>query len=66
MTVQMGTPPRDFLILIDSGSADLWVGGEGCQFSSVQGADCVSQSDQLMFATLIPLDMQGNHTFLGT
>jgi hypothetical protein len=30
-TVQMGTPPRDFLILMDSGSADLWVGAENCQ-----------------------------------
>jgi len=29
-TVQMGTPPRDFLILMDSGSADLWVGSENC------------------------------------
>lgn len=29
-TVQMGTPPRDFLILMDSGSADLWVGSETC------------------------------------
>lgn len=37
-TVQMGTPPRDFQVLMDSGSADLWVGGEGCQ--SVQGTAC--------------------------
>ncbi|KAH9057800.1 acid protease [Lactarius vividus] len=37
-TVQMGTPPRDFLILMDSGSADLWVGAEGCQ--SAEGTDC--------------------------
>ena len=29
--VQIGTPPRDFQILMDSGSADFWVGGEGCQ-----------------------------------
>ncbi|GLB40483.1 putative acid protease [Lyophyllum shimeji] len=29
-TVQIGTPPRDFLLLMDSGSADLWVGAEGC------------------------------------
>jgi len=37
-TVQMGTPPQDFLILMDSGSADLWVGSEDCQ--SEQGGDC--------------------------
>jgi len=29
--IQMGTPPQDFLILMDSGSADLWVGSEDCQ-----------------------------------
>ncbi|TFY61682.1 hypothetical protein EVG20_g6965 [Dentipellis fragilis] len=37
-TVQMGTPPRDFLILMDSGSADLWVGSENCQ--SEAGGGC--------------------------
>jgi hypothetical protein len=37
-TVQMGTPPRDFLILMDSGSADLWVGAENCQ--SENGGGC--------------------------
>jgi hypothetical protein len=41
-TVQMGTPPRDFKVLMDSGSADLWVGAEGCQ--SVNGTSCVSSS----------------------
>lgn len=37
-TVQMGTPPRPFLILMDSGSADLWVGGEKCK--SQAGGGC--------------------------
>ncbi|KAF7327456.1 Acid protease [Mycena kentingensis (nom. inval.)] len=37
-TVQMGTPPKPFLILMDSGSADLWVASEICQ--SVAGGDC--------------------------
>ena len=55
-TVQMGTPPRDFKVLMDSGSADLWVGAEGCQSSETPGADCVRDSDQLAFAPLISLD----------
>lgn len=37
-TIQMGTPPRNFLILMDSGSADLWVGSETCQ--SQGGGGC--------------------------
>jgi len=36
----IGTPSRKFSILMDSGSADFWVGGETCQSSSVPGADC--------------------------
>ncbi|KLO12797.1 acid protease [Schizopora paradoxa] len=37
-TVQIGTPPRNFNILMDSGSADFWVGAENCQ--SQQGGGC--------------------------
>jgi len=37
-TVQMGTPPQNYLILMDSGSADLWVASEACQ--STAGGDC--------------------------
>ncbi len=37
-TIQMGTPPRDFLILMDSGSSDFWVGGEDCQTVSTTSA----------------------------
>lgn len=44
-SVQMGNPPREFKLLMDSGSADLWVGAEGCQ--SVTGGDCVSFTSDL-------------------
>lgn len=37
-TIQMGTPPQDYLILMDSGSADLWVGAENC--ASENGGGC--------------------------
>jgi hypothetical protein len=37
-TIQIGTPPRDFSILMDSGSADFWVGSEECQ--STDGGGC--------------------------
>jgi Eukaryotic aspartyl protease len=37
--IEMGTPPRSFNLLADSGSADLWVGAEGCV--STNGTDCV-------------------------
>jgi hypothetical protein len=38
-TAQIGTPPRDFRFLMDSGSADLWVGSETCTNSDT-GGDC--------------------------
>ena len=43
-TFLLGTPPRVFQILVDSGSADLWVGAEGC-FSD-EGGNCVSKTGQ--------------------
>jgi hypothetical protein len=35
-TIQIGTPPRDFRVIMDSGSADLWVGAEECTTVEVQ------------------------------
>lgn len=37
-TVQIGNPPRAFSILMDSGSADFWVGSENC--TSTDGGGC--------------------------
>ncbi|ESK92322.1 aspartic peptidase a1 [Moniliophthora roreri MCA 2997] len=40
-TVELGTPSRDFRLLMDSGSADLWVGGENCRTDEAGGGgDC--------------------------
>jgi len=36
--VQLGTPPSNYLLLMDSGSADTWVGSENCQ--STAGGGC--------------------------
>ncbi|KAI0032521.1 aspartic peptidase domain-containing protein [Vararia minispora EC-137] len=30
-TVQLGTPPKNFNVIMDSGSADFWVAGDNCQ-----------------------------------
>lgn len=39
----MGTPPRDFKLLMDSGSSDLWVGAEQCA-EAVQQAAAAARS----------------------
>ncbi|TFK27178.1 acid protease [Coprinopsis marcescibilis] len=36
--VKIGTPPRSFNLLMDSGSADMWVGSESCRGDD--GGDC--------------------------
>lgn len=39
-TIEVGTPPRKFSLIMDSGSADFWIGGEGCKtINSTE--DCV-------------------------
>ncbi|KAJ6496455.1 aspartic peptidase A1 [Mycena vitilis] len=37
-TFFLGTPPQPFRLLVDSGSADMWVGGEQCRGDD--GGDC--------------------------
>ncbi|KAG7089862.1 hypothetical protein E1B28_011506 [Marasmius oreades] len=40
-SVEFGAPAREFRLLMDSGSSDLWVGGEGCQTDQEGGGgDC--------------------------
>lgn len=61
-TIQMGTPPRDFLILMDSGSSDFWVGGENCQTVSTTSAadnvdNCVCFHPSLSSKMIIELLM---------
>lgn len=36
--IQIGTPARDFRVLMDSGSADFWVGSDNCQAQG--GGNC--------------------------
>ncbi|KAJ7722740.1 acid protease [Mycena maculata] len=60
-TIQLGTPPQNYLILMDSGSADFWVPSEACQ--STAGGDCGnhltlgSQSSSSFVATTNPFQV---------
>lgn len=43
-TIQIGTPPKDFTIKMDSGSADFWVGSEESCVTMNGTSNCVSLS----------------------
>jgi len=75
-TVSIGTPPRDFNVIMDSGSADFWVGSENCQAIQEQtggggggsqrrsgGGGAAAQSGQ---DGASGAEGCGNHTFLGS
>ncbi|KZS92656.1 acid protease [Sistotremastrum niveocremeum HHB9708] len=57
--IQIGTPPRNFLLLMDSGSADLWVGSENCQSSA--GGGCGNHT--FLGSTSSSSFQQGDTTF---
>ncbi|PPQ83461.1 hypothetical protein CVT25_007052 [Psilocybe cyanescens] len=64
VVIKMGSPARNFNVLVDSGSADLWVGAEGCRGDD--GGSCVSPFTLIgLRSSLIGVDCQGNHTLLG-
>jgi len=78
--VQIGTPPRNFEILMDSGSADFWVGAENCQTQGAAGqgagqtqaANAISRRAKGQKAgggngnAAATGNTCGNHQFLGT
>jgi len=45
-TMQIGSPLRNFSVIMDSGSADFWVGGESCQITSNPGAQNEENEEQ--------------------
>ena len=59
--MQIGTPPRDFQIIMDSGSADFWVGGENCQTAQQAGTGARTGTGAAAAASSC-----GNHVFLGS
>jgi len=67
-TVQIGSPARDFKILMDSGSADFWVGAENCQTAVQQTAGAARDIERRQVgqsAAAAAGQDCGNHVFLG-
>jgi hypothetical protein len=66
--IKIGTPPVSFSMLMDSGSADMWVGSsKSCK--SEDGGGCVSMIPSLFPRSKFILTFfttQGNHVFLGS
>lgn len=67
-TVQIGSPARDFKILMDSGSADFWVGAENCQTLVQQAAGVTRDIEGRQVGQSAAAGAGqdcGNHLFLG-
>ena len=54
-TIQVGTPPRDFSVLMDSGSGDFWVGGEGCKTDVGGTCVCIISSRFIQLRSVLML-----------
>ncbi|EIW65821.1 hypothetical protein TREMEDRAFT_46056 [Tremella mesenterica DSM 1558] len=49
--VSIGTPAQDFLVILDTGSADLWVAGAGCDSSECQGTALFDTTSSSTFSS---------------
>ncbi|ORY24226.1 endopeptidase, partial [Naematelia encephala] len=49
--VSIGTPAQDFLLILDTGSADLWVAGTGCTSETCGTSTIFEQSSSSSFST---------------
>ncbi|WRT69275.1 uncharacterized protein IL334_006259 [Kwoniella shivajii] len=49
--VSIGSPAQDFLLIMDTGSSDLWVAGSTCESSSCTGVSTFQSSSSTSYST---------------